>query len=81
MNLQDRGWYLLPDGTRVQARRSRIPPPCWLLVSTDGNTPLYGFFTFGSCQWEAVEGGYRMLFCDLTPDDLRPDHDRDMAQS
>jgi hypothetical protein len=42
MDFLDGGWYRLPDGQRVQARRSETITPVWLFVTEDGQ-PAYTY--------------------------------------
>jgi hypothetical protein len=77
VELKDNTWYCLPDGTRVQARKSKSPPFMWALIDATGKMPLYGFIVGSECSgaygWKPEPGGYRIVVCDLTLDDLTLD--------
>jgi hypothetical protein len=69
MQLMNGIWYLLPDGTRVQAHDIG---GSWRLDSASGE-PLYIVHRRGINRFIRDGKGYQPSQCDLTIDDIRPD--------
>jgi hypothetical protein len=69
MQLMNQIWYLLPDGTRVQAHDIG---GSWRLDSPSGE-PLYILNHLGFSRFVRNGKGYQPSPCDLTIDDLRPE--------
>jgi hypothetical protein len=72
MQLMNGIWYVLPDGTRVQAHDTG---GAWRLDSASGE-PLYIVTREGFSRYVRDGKGYQPSPCDLTIADVQPENHR-----